>query len=144
MRNLDFVLFRDVMLQIKKSGKVNGVFLAYDPSKPPPPAFTHEDSCPNRYSGLSSLETQTCGSDLYPTWNPKGTGLLLENWGMPIFFSNNATHLEDLFAVSQKITPQSLPLLRMSSNVWFFCRSARKTTTRSIRQKTKRATLFVP
>lgn len=50
--------------------------------------FSHELTCPNKYSGIlkpGSLETATC-SALRPedTWNPWGSGLLHEDFPFPI------------------------------------------------------------
>ncbi|GLG94038.1 nicastrin-like [Gryllus bimaculatus] len=74
---------RDSLLKLKNSGKVNGIALINNGSIPE--HFTHEDTCPNRYSGLSSNETCDAKNPL-DVWNPHGTKLLMEDWGFPIFY----------------------------------------------------------
>lgn len=39
--------------------------------------FSPEDTCPNRYSGVSSCPMKP--------WNPYGTDILLKSWSFPIF-----------------------------------------------------------
>ncbi|XP_069684848.1 nicastrin isoform X2 [Periplaneta americana] len=74
---------KNVMSDLKNSGKVNGIVLVNNHSAERPNSFSHEDTCPNRYSGLSLVGEQTCNSA--EPWNPHGTGLMQIDWGFPIF-----------------------------------------------------------
>jgi len=80
------------MLKLKTSGKVNGVVLINNRSEERPQYYSHDDTCPNRYSGLARSE-QTC--NISKPWNPHGTGLMLIDWGFPIF------HIEDEDTISK-------------------------------------------
>ncbi|XP_046383107.1 nicastrin [Ischnura elegans] len=90
---------RDVMLKLKDSSKVNGVILINNQTILPR-SFSHEDTCPNRYSGLSSLESQICNDE--KPWNPYGTGLMLVDWGFPIFFVRDTDSIEKIFKCFEK------------------------------------------
>lgn len=74
---------KSVMIDLKDSGKVNGIVLVNNHSAERPHHFTHEDTCPNRYSGLSLVGEQTCNKE--EPWNPHGTSLMQVDWGFPIF-----------------------------------------------------------
>lgn len=83
------------MLALKESKKLSGVVLLKSDTEPNTlKHFSQEDSCPNRYSGLSSQASQQC-SDKAP-WNPQGTGLLHIDWGFPIFFVHNQTSIDKI------------------------------------------------
>jgi nicastrin len=84
------------MLTLKASDKVNGVVLINNRSAERPGSFSHDDTCPNRYSGLSLVE-QTC-NDAKP-WNPSGTGLMLIDWGFPIFHIADDDNISKLYEV---------------------------------------------
>lgn len=48
-------------------------------------SFSQESRCPNQYGGL--LKEQTCDANRPEfSWNPFGTGLLLENFPFPIYY----------------------------------------------------------
>jgi hypothetical protein len=84
------------MLALKASGKVNGVVLINNGSADHPEYFSHDDTCPNRYSGLSLVE-QTCNNS--NPWNPHGTGLMLIDWGLPIFYVADEGNISNLYQV---------------------------------------------
>ena len=67
-----------------------------------PESFSHEDTCPNRYSGLSTLYKQTCGRGERKVWNPYGSSVLLMDWNFPIFYITEETQIESLYKVSLK------------------------------------------
>ncbi|XP_065351509.1 nicastrin [Cloeon dipterum] len=80
---------------LKDSPKVGGVvLLRSDTEENNLASYSPEDSCPNRYSGLSSFEKQLC-SDSKP-WNPKGSSLLQVDWGFPIFYVHNDTSIKNI------------------------------------------------
>lgn len=87
---------REVMLTLKASEKVNGIVLINNHSAERPGNFSHDDTCPNRYSGLSLVE-ETC-NDTKP-WNPAGTGLMLIDWGFPIFHIEDEDNISKLYEV---------------------------------------------
>jgi len=84
------------MLALKASGKVNGVVLINNRSEERPQYYTHDDTCPNRYSGLARIE-QTC--NISKPWNPHGTGLMLIDWGYPIFHVEDEDTISTLYEV---------------------------------------------
>ncbi|XP_066991287.1 nicastrin [Anabrus simplex] len=88
---------KDILLALKSSGKVNGIILVNNGTDQPG-EFSHEDKCPNRYSGLSSFSEQTCDdtSGMTP-WNVYGTGLMMVDWGFPIFYVNTAISVNKLY-----------------------------------------------
>ncbi|XP_071441337.1 nicastrin [Hetaerina americana] len=90
---------KNVMLKLKESGKVNGIILINNQTTLPQ-SFSHEDTCPNRYSGLSSLENQTCKDE--SPWNPHGTGLMLVDWGFPIFYVRDPDSIQKISDCFQK------------------------------------------
>lgn len=50
--------------------------------------FSPEDTCPNRYSGISSCPSQP--------WNPYGTDILLKSWSFPIFVVYNQNTIKEI------------------------------------------------
>jgi len=83
------------MLALKESKKLSGVVLLKSDTEPNTlQHFSQEDSCPNRYSGLSTIARPQC-SDKAP-WNPQGTGLMHIDWGFPIFFVHNQTSIDKI------------------------------------------------
>jgi hypothetical protein len=85
-----------VLLALKASDKVNGVVLINNHSAERPEYFTHDDKCPNRYSGLARIE-ETCNNS--QPWNPHGTGLMFIDWGFPIFHIGDADSISKLYQV---------------------------------------------
>lgn len=75
------------MLQLKDSNKVSGVLLVHNSSNLPD-SFSHEDKCPNHYSGLQGQ----CDNP----WNPYGSGLMFIDWGFPIFFVKGSDTTEKI------------------------------------------------
>jgi nicastrin len=90
---------REVMLALRASGKVNGVVLINNRSEERPHYYSHDDTCPNRYSGLARIE-QTC--NISKPWNPHGTGLMLIDWGFPIFHVEDEDTISKLYECYQK------------------------------------------
>ncbi|XP_023713100.1 nicastrin isoform X3 [Cryptotermes secundus] len=90
---------RDVLLALKVSDKVNGVVLINNRSAERPEYFSHDDKCPNRYSGLARIE-QTCNNS--QPWNPHGTGLMFIDWGFPIFHIEDGDSISKLYQCYQK------------------------------------------
>lgn len=99
---------RSLLSLLQSSGKVNGVALIYNSTFDRPEEFSHEDSCPNRYSGLSLIEGQTCGIDGNKEWNPVGTSVLMMDWQFPIFYVTEQTHIENIYDVSKPFLLQFL------------------------------------
>lgn len=90
-------MFSKALLQsLQSSGKVNGVAILSNSSAERPPQFSHEDTCPNRYSGLSFLKGQTCGVGENKNWNPTGTSVLLMDWDFPIFYITGQSDITNL------------------------------------------------
>lgn len=87
---------REVLLALKASDKVNGLVLINNHTAERPQYFSHDDICPNRYSGLSLVE-QTCNNS--KPWNPHGTGLMLVDWGFPIFHIGDEDNISKLYQV---------------------------------------------
>jgi hypothetical protein len=85
-----------VLLALKASDKVNGVVLINNQSAERPEYFSHDDECPNHYSGLASIE-ETCNSS--QPWNPHGTSLLFTDWGFPIFHIGDEDTISKLYQV---------------------------------------------
>lgn len=79
---------------------MNGIVLINNSTSERPVHFTHEDTCPNRYSGLSKLYGQTCSTEEGQGWNPYGTSVLLMDWEFPIFYVTDQSHINHLYAVS--------------------------------------------
>lgn len=75
---------RDNLLKLKKSGKINGIALTANGTRPN--HFSFEDTCPNRYSGLFLVNKETCDKGSSSGWNPLGNKLIFEDWGFPIFY----------------------------------------------------------
>ncbi|KAJ9582233.1 hypothetical protein L9F63_003362 [Diploptera punctata] len=86
---------KDVLLKLKTSGKVNGVVLINNGTETRPEHFSHEDKCPNRYSGLSLVHEQTC--NISDPWNVHGTGISLIDWGFPIFHVKDEDNISKLY-----------------------------------------------
>jgi len=93
---------RNTLLQLKNSGKLSGIvllgvnesFVEYDLKAPT--TYSGDSKCPNRYSSLySSASEESCGSKSR-SWNPNGSGILLEDWSFPIFFIDNSESVRDL------------------------------------------------
>ena len=93
----DCFFSRDVLWKLKTSGKVNGVVLINNSTDRKPPNFSHEDKCPNRYSGLSLVHEQTCDSS--DPWNKYGTGVSMIDWGFPIFHVGDSGNISKLYEV---------------------------------------------
>lgn len=73
---LNFSMFTlNNLKQLEMTKKVNGVLL-YKTHKRPS-SYSPEDTCPNRYSGYKSCDTN---------WNPYGSSILLQDWSFPIFY----------------------------------------------------------
>ncbi|CAH1736880.1 nicastrin [Aphis gossypii] len=76
---------REVLQDIELSTKVNGIMLLMNGTEEEVinndnlqnNGFSPEDTCPNRYSGVSSCPMKP--------WNPYGTDILLKSWSFPIF-----------------------------------------------------------
>ncbi|KAF4525430.1 hypothetical protein B566_EDAN004173 [Ephemera danica] len=86
---------KPVLIALQNSKKVDGIVLMKNFNTSQNVAhFTHEDTCPNRYSGLSNFEKQEC-SMLSP-WNRDGTSLLMHDWDFPIFYINNQTSIDKI------------------------------------------------
>lgn len=92
---------RNVLLSLKNSKKVSGILLAVNGTKDRPPSFSPDDTCPNRYSGLEGSCEQS------DPWNPEGTALLLEDWGMPIFVVRDTEVVNKIYECFTKF---NLPL----------------------------------
>ncbi|XP_036324665.1 nicastrin-like isoform X1 [Rhagoletis pomonella] len=81
---------RQNMLRLKNAGpqNISVVLLINEVDKMT--QFSHELTCPNRYSGLllnGSKETATCDTrNVENSWNPWGTGLLHEDFPFPIYY----------------------------------------------------------
>ena len=87
---------------MQNSGKLSGIvllgvnesFVEYDLKAPT--TYSGDSKCPNRYSSLySSASEESCGSKSR-SWNPDGSGILLEDWSFPIFFIDNSESVRDL------------------------------------------------
>ena len=87
-----------MLWKLKSSGKVNGVVLINNATGNKPPYFSHEDKCPNRYSGLTLAHEQTCSST--EPWNKYGTGISMIDWGFPIFHVGDDDNISKLHQVS--------------------------------------------
>lgn len=93
---------RSLLLTLQASSKVNGVVLINNSSAERPVHFSHEDTCPNRYSGLSMLYGQTCSIEEKSGWNPHGTSVLLMDWEFPIFYVTDQSHIDHLYDCYEK------------------------------------------
>ncbi|XP_063229542.1 nicastrin [Bacillus rossius redtenbacheri] len=124
----------DIMMSLKESNKVSGVVLFDNGTASDKPGnFSHEDVCPNRYSGLSSAGSQTC-SDEKP-WNPFGTGLMLVDWGFPMFFTDDKDNISALHECYKKFNAASEdgdnnPLCALQMNSFMFAAVDSKTCVR--------------
>lgn len=54
--------------------------------------FSPEDTCPNRYSGVSSCNTSQ-------PWNSYGTDILLKDWNFPIFVVHEKSTIKEIIDV---------------------------------------------
>lgn len=54
--------------------------------------FSPEDTCPNRYSGVSSCNKSQ-------PWNSYGTDILLKNWNFPIFVVYDKSSIKEIIDV---------------------------------------------
>ena len=77
---------KEVLDKLKKSGKINGVMVTMtdqtDVLSYPPQGFSSDQQCPNLASSIyEGDDSYSCKSHKY---NPKGNGLMLENFGIPI------------------------------------------------------------
>ncbi|XP_017774450.1 PREDICTED: nicastrin [Nicrophorus vespilloides] len=70
---------KEVVQKLLTSSKISGL-VVYETNETTIKHFSHEDSCPNRYSNLDGTCTKS--------WNEYGTGLLLEDLSIPIFYLN--------------------------------------------------------
>ncbi|XP_026281951.1 nicastrin isoform X2 [Frankliniella occidentalis] len=93
---------KSLLLSLQTSEKVNGVAVINNGFVERPESFTHEDSCPNRYSGLSLRLGQTCGIQEQSVWNPSGTSILLMDWKFPIFYVTDQSQIDHLYNCYRK------------------------------------------
>lgn len=100
---------KSLLSELQFSGKVNGVALIYNGTLDKPNSFSHEDTCPNRYSGLSSPFKQTCGIGEREPWNPLGSSVLLMDWKFPIFYFTEQSQIENLYQCYQTHNEVSEP-----------------------------------
>ncbi|XP_053670125.1 nicastrin [Anopheles nili] len=76
--------------------------------------FSQESRCPNQYSGLSSVfklnsDDQRCSVDrAEDSWNPWGSGLLLEDFPFPIFYVADVAEMEKLIECYEKFNAYDL------------------------------------
>lgn len=97
-----FYLFTCSVLQKIESNnnKVNGVLLlmngtnqeVIDTDNLLKTGFSPEDTCPNRYSGVSSCNASQ-------PWNSYGTDILLKNWDFPIFVVHDISSIKEIIDV---------------------------------------------
>ncbi|XP_065200057.1 nicastrin-like [Planococcus citri] len=111
---------RQYLQKMNASSKISGILLAQDQSRSEIKPTSPEDTCPNRYSGLARRENM-CEKP----WNTIGTGILLERWDMPIFFTKDndtITQLHDCFRrnapYDESQTSRSLCALQLSSHMF--------------------------
>ncbi|XP_065073067.1 nicastrin [Ochlerotatus camptorhynchus] len=72
--------------------------------------FSQESRCPNQFSGLISGEGQdTCSTEREEgTWNPWGTGLLLEDFPFPIYYVADPDEIDKLYDCFEKFNNYDL------------------------------------
>lgn len=66
--------------------------------------FSQESRCPNQFSGLIGGEEQdTCSTERQEgSWNPWGTGLLLEDFPFPIYYVADPDEIDKLYDCFEK------------------------------------------
>lgn len=63
--------------------------------------FSQESKCPNQFGGL--INEQVCDqNDPNHSWNPFGTGLLLEDFPFPVYYVNNDTDVKQMIDCYKK------------------------------------------
>lgn len=76
---------RDNIMRVIASGKKNVAGIVIPGNRTGLEHFSQESMCPNAFGGL--LKNQTCDVNTpEKTWNPYGTGLLLEDIPFPVYF----------------------------------------------------------
>uniref|UniRef100_A0A182U8L9 Nicastrin n=1 Tax=Anopheles melas TaxID=34690 RepID=A0A182U8L9_9DIPT len=72
--------------------------------------FSQESRCPNQYSGLAAgQQQQRCSVDqAEDSWNPWGSGLLLEDFPFPIFYVAGVAEMEKLLDCYEKFNAHDL------------------------------------
>ncbi|EAA01208.4 AGAP001734-PA [Anopheles gambiae str. PEST] len=72
--------------------------------------FSQESRCPNQYSGLAAdQQQQRCSVDrAEDSWNPWGSGLLLEDFLFPIFYVAGVSEMEKLLDCYEKFNAHDL------------------------------------
>lgn len=83
---------RNGMLKLKNSKKVSGMLLYNNVSLS---AFSPEDSCPNRNSGLRD---EACAAG--DAWNRNGSALFYEDFGFPMAYVKDLNAIKDIRDVS--------------------------------------------
>lgn len=86
-----YLFNRKNLMKLKNSTYVSAIVVINNTTKME--SFSHESNCPNQFSGLVN-EKQTCDiarPDV--SWNPSGTGLLLEDFPFPIYYVQDATEI---------------------------------------------------
>lgn len=90
---LNFLLHRDNLISLNKLDSVNGILLLYDENHSSIHSFSNEDTCPNRYSGLSGA-FETCNEK--KPWNPWGSQIMLHKWKFPIFLTTDNVSINEV------------------------------------------------
>lgn len=90
---------RENVLKLRNSSYVSALVVIPANHSQSLESFSHESKCPNNFQKYT--REQTCDiNDPKTTWNPFGTGLLLENFNIPIYYlydDDEATKLVDCF-----------------------------------------------
>lgn len=122
---ITFSMFNlETLKRMNSSSKIQGVLLMQNISRADVPEFSPEDTCPNRYSGLAAPPTRqnTCDQP----WNVNGSGIMLQNWNIPIFFTDDKdaiSKIDDCFhkfnlPLDDSQTSRSLCALEMTAHMY--------------------------
>ncbi|XP_055613286.1 nicastrin [Uranotaenia lowii] len=100
---------RENILRLKEQGAeiVSAVVLINNASMLE--QYSHESRCPNQFSGLVSRDSESCSVDQPDnSWNPWGTGLLLEDFPFPIYYVADPDEIKTLLDCFEKFNNYDL------------------------------------
>lgn len=86
-----YLFNRKNLMQLKNSTYISAVVVINNTTKME--SFSQESKCPNQFSGLVN-DKQTCDvARPKVSWNPSGTGLLLEDFPFPIYYVQDTSEI---------------------------------------------------
>lgn len=90
---------REYIIRLKDSPYVSAMLLIKN-SNETLTQFSHESKCPNQFSGIDPNSCDSSKPEL--TWNPFGTGLLLENFPFPIHYISDEDEIATVVECYEK------------------------------------------